>query len=304
MHYFSHVKWFTSEEPSIEVANVNAGEISVVIAAVAAALLSLELIERFLRQRGILNKIDVRLRPLRPWVGTVIRATAGLLLILNGLFGYLYAPNFVNSGSTSDMILAVLLVSIGALFLIGLFTRIAAAALIVTFIVSLFVIDPIEPLDHLEYIGIAAYLLLMGGGHWSLDSRLFKDASWLSRYRDWALPALRIFTGLGLSVLALSEKLLNMSIAQEFLNMHDWNFLASLGVSDRAFIIIAGTVELIVGLSLILNIATRLTTLILAILMIVTAALLGLEEVIGHLFAIGVVLAIWVHDVHPKARYR
>ena len=106
---------------------------------------------------------------------------------------------------------------------------------------------------------------------------------------------LRTFTGLALVILAFSEKLLNMNLANDFLvHYENWNFLASFGMDNRNFIIMTGIIELLLGLSLILNKAVRLSTLALLLTMIATALLLGIDEVIGHLFAVGLVFAVWV----------
>jgi hypothetical protein len=102
--------------------------------------------------------------------------------------------------------------------------------------------------------------------------------------------------GAALVVLSFSEKLAGIGIAEQFLEDHQWNLLRFVGVSDRSFIIIIGAIELMLGVALIVNFAPRLILLIILATMIQTALLLGIEEVYGHLFAVGIFVAIWVND--------
>jgi hypothetical protein len=111
---------------------------------------------------------------------------------------------------------------------------------------------------------------------------------------------LRIFVGFGLMALALSEKLIGVGLSTDFLQHHNWNFLQPIGVSDRLFIIISGITEFVVGLTLVLNIAPRLTTAIVALLMTITAFLLGVDEVFGHLFALSLVAVVWLGRELPQ----
>jgi uncharacterized membrane protein YphA (DoxX/SURF4 family) len=100
-------------------------------------------------------------------------------------------------------------------------------------------------------------------------------------------------------MLAFSEKLFNVPAAQDFLNQHSWNLASFAGVSDRHFIIIAGSIELLLGLALILHKVPRLIVLVTLVTMTATALALGIEEVYGHLFAVGIVVATLVNDTKP-----
>ena len=77
-------------------------------------------------------------------------------------------------------------------------------------------------------------------------------------------------------------------------------------MTDRNFIIVAGMVELLVGLTLVLNIAPRLTTAIVAGLMTMTAILLGVDEIFGHLFVLSLVAVVWLnpHSLGHKGKQK
>jgi uncharacterized membrane protein YphA (DoxX/SURF4 family) len=186
----------------------------------------------------------------------------------------------------------------GVLFIIGFKVRVAAAVLLAAYAFALLVVQPfIDILDHVEYVGIGLYLLL--GSH-KPYLKWADKTPWQMLLAPEAL--LRIFVGIGLMVLAVSEKLVGIDLSSDFLAHHSWNFLSGLGVDDRTFIIASGIIEFLVGFTLVLNIAPRLTTAIVAILMTITAILLGVEEVFGHLFALSLVAVVWLRPELSRKR--
>jgi uncharacterized membrane protein YphA (DoxX/SURF4 family) len=184
-------------------------------------------------------------------------------------------------------------------YLLGAATKAGSVVLLLGYLSLIFETTIGNVLDHFEYVAIAGYLFFRGPGRISLagkkESNSFKS-------RQFALPSYRIGLGIALVALGLSEKLFGISIAQEFLTLHNWNLLSWLGVSDRLFAIIAGSIETLVGLALIFNFASRLLLLIVLGLMSTTAILLGIEEIYGHLFAVGAVAVIWVNDTKPSKK--
>jgi len=292
--YLAHVKWFVEKEPNA-VLPLSMDEWLVVVCGVLLGTVLLYGVHRLLIRWGITKQLDTSLGRFGKLVPYIVRYTTGLLLVINAAKGLLFAPNVPTSVHQLAPTLSLIMAVCGVLFIIGFKVRTAAAVLLATYVFALLAIDPtIDILDHVEYLGIGLYLLLNG----------YKPyLGWADKMR-WSKfvspeALLRIFVGVGLMVLAVTEKLVGIDLSTNFLAHHDWNFLAGLGVDDRVFIIISGIVEFLVGFTLVLNIAPRLTTAIVAVLMTITALLLGVEEVFGHLFALSLVAVVWLRPELP-----
>ncbi len=289
----AHVKWFAGDDLGTEIAGLNSSEWLVVVVSIAIGILLMYLVNKLMNPLDL--SLDKRMKSLSDWVPTIVRYSTALLIIFNFWKGYLLAPNFdFNDGAVSLLINAVL-IAVALLLVFGAYTRTAGAALLILFGLSALILrDPLQLFEHLEYVGLGLFLMLSSSGKFSVQPRLSDPLESLAS-RSWlATPLLKTFAGLSLVVLAFSEKLANMTLSNEFLLQYNWNFLSSFGVSDRNFIIAAGIIEVLLGLTLILNLASRLGTLALLCVMLATAILLGPEEIFGHMFAVAVVAAVWV----------
>lgn len=288
-HIFGHVKWFVDEHDAAA-SPLHSNEWGFVVLALIAGVGALYLVHSAMNRWGANKYLDDKLGRFAPVIPLVVRYTTGLLLIINAAKGLLFAPNVTTGAIPFGGEVSVLLAILGVLLIIGWGVKWVGYGLILIYLYSLAFIDPlINGLDHFEYLGIGAYLAL------------FQDKAYLNWARAAGLARalspeslLRIGVGIGLMVLALSEKLVGISNSTAFLQLHHWNFLEFAGLADRNFIIIAGVVELLVGLTLVLNIAPRVTTAIVALLMTMTAIALGVEEVFGHLFALSLVAVVWL----------
>ena len=289
-----HIKWFAEDTDSSSIASLATKEWLVITGCLIIGVALMWLINRLMA--GPSKVLDNKFKNLRPWAPTVVRWSSAALLIANYFQDYLFAPNIDYSQSYSSALISAVLVAVALLLLLGIYTRIAGMVLLVAFVLSIFVVsNPLQLLEHLEYIGIGLFLVFSDTGRLSIINKVPDPLTSLGKFDYLSLTMLRTFTGLALVILAFSEKLLNMNLANDFLvHYENWNFLASFGMDNRNFIIMTGIIELLLGLSLILNKAVRLSTLALLLTMIATALLLGIDEVIGHLFAVGLVFAVWV----------
>jgi len=289
----AHVKWFSENNPASAIESLSASEWGIILGVIIAGIILMFLVDKLFRPLD--KKLDSNFATLHGWVPTVVRFSTALLLIFNFWKGYLFAPNIIVGNETIFLLMNAVLVAIALLLLFGVFTRLAGLLLLVIFLLgALAALEPFQLTDHLEYIGIGLFLLFSTPGKLSVNTKLRDPLSSLAKHRRLASPFLRTFVGLGLITLAFSEKLLNMTLSNDFLQSNSWNILSSFGVSDRNFIIVVGVIELLLGLTLVLNKAPRLGTLAILCAMIATAVVLGLEEVFGHLFAVGVVAAVWI----------
>jgi hypothetical protein len=220
------------------------------------------------------------------------------LLILNAWQDQLWAQN-ITTDDTPLQVLSWLGAGLGLLMIAGIFVRTSAISVGVLYLISLLFVSPVNLLEHIEYLGLAAYLAAVGGGPLTIKRLQSYDLLSLEAYRNRAKDLLQKGVGLSLIILAFSEKLFAFGIAHQFLNNHHWNFL-DFAVSNRLFIIIAGSFELLIGLALFFNLATRLVVLGVLGLFITTAILLGLDEVVGHLFAVGLLAVVWFN--YPRTK--
>lgn len=294
----AHVKWFNGSSVVAEPA-FNAVELLVVAVIVIAGLAVFRYIDGFLKKRGIIAMLDKKFKKCRPWAPLIVRLSTAALLITNFAHGFALAPNVELSDSTLSWAISGLFLAASLLIGLGLFTRVGAGLMLVGYLLVFGHADFVDALDHFEYIAITGYLYLRGPGKYSLDSYLRGGKLAVNKLNRYSLDVHRAGVGIGLVVLALSEKILNVSVAQDFLNRYDWNVMSAVGVSDRYFILVAGAIELLVGVALILNYAPRLLITVVLSLMVITAILLGIDEIYGHLFAVGIVATLWINDVKP-----
>lgn len=291
---FSHVKWFV-DSTTAEVEPVTNLEVALILLVVVIAMGIASLVDYLLNKKGFNKYFDKKLRVFAPWTASVVRVTLGIILIYASNHNYLFAPNIELEASyySNGLIWTQGILGVG--LILGLFTRVFALLTLVLYFGTLAVAPLADVVEHVEYIGLTVFLFLEGSGPLALDRfiKLGKPSDW--KLRMWSLPVLRISVGMGLAILAFSEKIFNLPLAQTFLSEHNWNFLSSLGVSDRTFILVAGTMELIFGLALVFNLASRLVITTILGLFITTAILLGVSEIFGHLFAVGVFMAIWIN---------
>ena len=294
----AHVKWFTSTTPT-EQPGLDAGEWLIVFSVVIFGVKFFDILSKQLDKKGVTKKLNSKLSTYSSIAPLAVRLSTAAFIIINMQQGYILAPNVLNHGASISFVITSMFALAASMFIIGAYTRLAAALLASGYLLVLGIAEPVEVLEHLEYIAIAGYLWFRGPGKYSLAYYSMGKLK-LPRNARLSLPVYRVWLGAGLAVLGLSEKLLNMTAAQDFLRQHNWNFLSSVGVDDRLFIVFVGSVELTIGVSLILNKAPRVLISAVLFLMIITAWLLGIQEVYGHLFAVGAVAVLLINDLKPK----
>lgn len=289
VHVLAHVKWFVDEH-SVVARAVQGNELIAFLVVLLAGLAIGYLVH--LRWRPTDRRLDKSLARFQPWLPTIIGVASGLSLIIYSVLSdpHVLAPNYEGIGG----FLITLQLAIGISWVLGLATRAGSVAMLALYVAVLSKVGPVELLDHLEMLAAAIYLGVMGRGRWALDSYIGQLNDVWTKYRDLAFTTFRILIGVSLVSLALSEKILNVTIASTFLQTHHWNFLAGIGVTNEVFIALIGALELLFGLMIVLNWVPRLVVLAILAAMITTASVLGLGEVYGHLFAVGLVAAVWI----------
>jgi uncharacterized membrane protein YphA (DoxX/SURF4 family) len=225
----------------------------------------------------------------------LVQVLVGVSLLITAYNGAIIAPHLKDGG---EMMLVFRMVeaTAGVLLITNLWVPAAAALLLVLLLGGSLVFGSATLLEYSNLLGIAVFLGLM-----TVPAKYR-----LAKYRAWALPLLRVFTGVALIALAFTEKLLNPEMAMRFLAEHKMNFMRSIGVeaySDYLFVLSAGTVEVLFGLILLLGLVTRTNILALAFFLVASNTyffmtggnLNGALEFFGHmpLFAAAILFIIY-----------
>jgi hypothetical protein len=160
------------------------------------------------------------------------------------------------------------------------------------------VFGPVRLIEHTEIPGIAFFLFATGRGPLAFDMALDRLNKPVSSLIPYAVSVLRIALGIGLTVVAFTEKLWNIPMGLAFLADHHFNFFPYIGmpgIDDTKFLLIAGTVELLVGLMLIAGTYVRLIIIVTLIPFNLTLPFLGWRELVGHLPTYGILalLLLW-----------
>jgi hypothetical protein len=232
------------------------------------------------------------------WVPLVIGVHMGVTLLVSGVSRQLFVPNLELPVNLLGGVLGMVEIAIALGFIYGALARPAAAALGLLWLVGMLVFGPVRLIEHTEIPGIAFFLFATGRGPLAFDMALDRLNKPVSSLIPYAVPVLRVALGIGLTVVAFTEKLWNIPMGLAFLADHHFNFFPYIGmpgIDDTKFLLIAGTVELLVGLMLIAGTYVRLIIIVTLIPFNLTLPFLGWRELVGHLPTYGILalLLLW-----------
>jgi hypothetical protein len=232
------------------------------------------------------------------WVPLVIGVHMGVTLLVSGVSRQLFVPNLELPVNLLGGVLGMVEIAIALSFIYGALARPAAAALGLLWLIGMLVFGPLRLIEHTEIPGIAFFLFATGRGPLAFDMALYRLNKPVSSLIPFAVPVLRIALGVGLTLVALTEKIWNIPMGLAFLADHNFNFFPYIGmpgIDDTKFLLIAGTVELLVGLMLIAGTYVRLIIIVTLIPFNLTLPFLGWRELVGHLPTYGILalLLLW-----------
>lgn len=217
-------------------------------------------------------------------------------LLVSGVQGQLFSPDALLPPVWANF-LGVTETGIGLALFYGAFTRAAAVALAGLWLVGVPLIGPEKMLENVLYLGFAAFFFLAGRGPIAVDRFVLPRLEPSAQLMQYAMTALRVGLGASLIVVAFTEKLANIPLALDFLKRYPLNFTPALGIplSNEAFVVYAGGVELLIGLWLLLGVFPREVVLIAWLPTNLTLTIFSWTELIGHLPIYGVmaVLLLW-----------
>ena len=232
------------------------------------------------------------------WVPLVIGLHLGVTLLVSGVSRQLFIPNLVLPLNLLGGVLGMIEIAIALSLIYGALARPAAAVLVLIWLIGAIVYGPLRLIEHTEILGIAFFIFATGRGPLAFDQALDRLNKPVARLIPYAVPVLRIALGVALTIVGLTEKIWNVPMAVAFLQDHHFNFFPYIGltsIDDTKFVMIAGTVELIVGLMLISGAYVRLVILITLIPFNLTLPFMGWRELVGHLPTYGILalLLLW-----------
>jgi len=288
-----HVKWFTDPRPHPTHYELL---LSVpVLAAFAIALFGVGvayLIQHRVPEPRVIRSLErfARTGPL------ALRIALGVSLIAAALAGWLFVPSLAVEPDGGGYALLAVEVLCGGLILAGWRTRYAALLLAALGVVAMVPFSFESILEQIHILGIAVFLFIAGPGAVSLDARRSAASAFADRRAPVAaLFLLRLAMGFGIAYGALTEKLLNPALAGALLDQRPFlNVLRPLGVSDPAFVWLAGVTELVIGIVIISGQITRPVMAVGFALFSVTLLVFGLPELIGHLPYYGIMLTLFI----------
>jgi hypothetical protein len=234
----------------------------------------------------------------------IFQLIIGVALITTAYRGAILAPH-LKAGADLGLVLRGLESVVGLLFILNLWVRMGAFILFVLYIAIAGIFGLLSSLEYCNFLGIALFLIFIKSPR----------GSRLGDYSDWAVPLLRLSTGVALSVLAFSEKLLQPSLAMHFLAEHPVNFMKALGIegfSDHLFVLSAGFCELLFGLIFISGLVTRINTIAIAFFLLasnlyfflVGDTAVGLMELIGHSNLLCIAMVLVFYGVESRVCHR
>lgn len=294
-HVFAHTRWFADANlppiPIEEPTGLYLGVWAIIVLCIVAVGIYLD--RRNLFQFAFLQP---RGEQALSRAASTFSMIAGAFFLIAGTHDYLFSPN-LTIGSGIPYAFVVVQIIIGLAFLAGIYARVAALCLGVLWGATFLFTETIFLFEDIWIVGTALFIFIMGTDYFSLIP--FKALAHISsRFREYALPILRIGTGATLFILGFSEKILRPELGINFLESHHWNFMQLLGFdwySNYLFTLSAGVVESLFGLIFILGVMTRLNALVAAFVFTIPLFILGPIELSGHLphFAAIVLLVLF-----------
>ena len=292
-----HETWFTDARPPYDWSfTFDPATLTLILAAVAVAVgwrLASRALPRpelpFLRPLGRLS----------PWIPRLLAIHAGVSLLAQASRGTYLAPSLELPASPFGTALAILEGVVGVWLITGFKVRPAAALLVAAGPLGIPGYGIVPILERVDLLGVAVFLAILppsdgaGGEVHPTRDRL-----------ERAVLSLRGLVGLSLILLAFTEKLARPDLALAFLDRFPaFNVLQTLGlgVSDLAFIRIAGAIELLFGLLILSGALPQVAMIVAGIPFNATLFFLGASELIGHLPIYGAMLALLVYGSDAEA---
>ncbi|MGL6312747.1 hypothetical protein [Vibrio sp. WXL103] len=288
---WAHVRWFID---AADVKSVSLPQDSLALG-ILLFVLSFCFIVHYVTKTGLLGAFTAKpilKESLVLWRFLTFVMT--LFFILNLILGEFVAPN-LQLLTGQEWIGVVLQVSVVAVMAVSVST---GGLIIVTLAFSLFLLQPFSiAIDYFpELLAIGTALVVIGPHLNSMDKGVFGGVSRRLGGRAFAVKQLRFLLGLQLFILGIHNKMMLPGLSLAFIEAYPhYNFLQLLGWSEFShihFVWFVGVSETLLGVVLMLGLATRCVMSLLAVIFVTTTIVSGPAEVLGHMpiFAIAFLL--------------
>ncbi|HZV20975.1 MAG TPA: hypothetical protein VE986_05445, partial [Hyphomicrobiales bacterium] len=306
---FGHARWFINDQllkptPRVEFDGFHFG----VLALILGCVFGMAVVEYLARRNTELYRVMIRpAGSLRLMGWRLLCIAFGSTLIINSMTSVFVAPNLAAGKDFGFQAMMFLQILIGSMFVLQAELRFVCIFVLVLPFFCWWMYSLSRAIDYaFELVGVGAAIYLIAPVLPSVGVSLKnllrnlapRDAGISvanSRHTQPDAPqppsasatkVLRVFLGLQLIILALHDKLLQPEVSLAFVDRYPFvNFPVLLGLkafSNLHFVFSAGLAEAALGSLLVANIGVRPVSLLLAILFAITAALFGVEEVLGH----------------------
>lgn len=298
---FAHVRWFIDSDtiPNVPFnmnANTGFGLLFILL-----FVSSIFLLENLGQKNGTLLFFMLR----KDWGFCenihwyILIGLLNIVLINNLMLGEYLAPNLLLDPS---VIVIGIIIQSAVLVLIPFSVTLVGVALSLVAFLNFIFFTPDIALDYFfEFLGVGAAFVFIGQKLCRFDHRFLSFII----PRHWnnetaAVLSLRIGLGLQLLELAIHNKFIDTGYALIFVETYShYNFMQLLGwnsFSHTDFVFFAGFFEATFGLLLITGYSPRVVSITLGIIFTTTAIVSGIEELVGHLPILGVLLILIIKE--------
>lgn len=286
----AHVRWFTDPD---DPAMVNFSTYGLTDTPVLIWIgIGLVLVSIAVFLDGRLPSPPIAPSKIRHDVMELMRILTGMSLLLTAYGGDLIAPHLSAYGTFGGVLVALQAV-IGILLISNHFVHHAAILLVVLLLGTMIQFGFLRAFEYVNLVGIALFLFFNHVPNEDLREKL----------KPYSVDMLRIFTGIALVTLGISEKLTGAMLGQSFIANFEWNFMPALGFewyTDQLFVLSAGAMEVVFGTIMILGVITRLNTFVIAAFMLTSNVVFlitgesenALTELVGHMPIIATALIL------------
>lgn len=230
---------------------------------------------------------------LAPYIPRLLAIHLGVSLLAYSVSGWFLTPALDIDDVPGRYLAGVVQAVLGIWLVTGIRLRVAALGVVLLGPPAMLTGGPVALLENAAVLGIACFLAVLPPS----DQTFGRVAPSPERLR-LALLLLRVFVAVTLITLAFSEKFTNPELARNTLEEYpQLNVLEllGLGVPTDTFIVVAGAVELLIGLLVLSGAMPQVAVLVALVPFNATLVLFGTTEVLGHLPVYGVFLTLLVY---------
>jgi uncharacterized membrane protein YphA (DoxX/SURF4 family) len=248
-------------------------------------------------------KLDKHFATLRQYAHLIIRVGLGVSFAWGAYHNSIFGPEIPLHTIPGGMLWKPVLFMAGLMLIFGAFTRIAAFIALIAF-ATVASTRGIYMMNYLNYFGEIVVLLLERGVLFSVDeyvqwkSELFhhKLPHWITTLERWgekySFPIIRITFGIALIWAALTVKIFYPAVSLEVL--HAYSLDAKVAFTALFVVLVAGIIEIVLGLVLVTGILYRPTLVILVFFVGYSVWFFG-EDVWPHAILVALSIGLFLH---------